>query len=133
MQGTYNQLKIDIDKVEITGADGITRKAKLSRSQFTFNQNFTITAKNTTTLTVDFDLLKSVAFGAKGQATFDPWVNLVFTRTPGSMEITPENLMNGAIDSPYYSEMRVIGGQRPYTWLVSMGDLPPGLQLDQWV
>jgi len=96
----------------------------------TFNQNFQVTAKNTTILVFDFDSMRSIDYSVKDQITFKPFVSLLYTKTPGSMELVYTAIPQGEVGVPYNTQLIAIGGQSPYTWSITMGDLPLGLILD---
>lgn len=129
-QGTYTQVRLSIASLDIALGSGQPKKARLSASTLSFTQNFQVINKNTTVLVFNFDVLKSIDYSLKDQITFKPLVNLLFTRTPGSMELVTTNLPQGEIGVAYYAKLMAIGGERPYSWSVTMGDLPSGLNLD---
>ena len=139
-QGTYTQVRINITRVEVTLKGGQPKKVKLPSNKLTFTQNFLVTAKNTTVLLFNFDTEKSLNYSDSEKITFRPIINLLATRTPGAMGmvtrtpgamgiITP-NLPNGEVSVAYYAILFAFGGQMPYTWSKTMGDLPIGLNLD---
>jgi hypothetical protein len=103
---------------------------RLKDARVTFSQNFTITARNPTVLVVSVDMERSVSITGDKKVTFRPFVSLLYTRSPGSMEITTASPPNGAAGSVYEAMLVAIGGQRPYSWSITMGDLPDGLSLD---
>jgi len=129
-QGTYTQIRVSIASLDVALGSSQPKKAKLSASTLSFTQNFQVINKNTTVLVFNFDALKSIDYSVKDQITFKPLVNLLFTRTPGSMELVTTDLPQGEVGIAYYAKLMAIGGQRPYSWSVTMGDLPPGLNLD---
>jgi hypothetical protein len=56
----------------------------------------------------------------------------VFTVTIGqglALSITTTSLAGGTINQPYSQTLAAVGGTAPYTWSVSSGALPAGLQL----
>ncbi len=128
--GTYTQIRVSIASLDVALGSSQPKKAKLSASMLSFTQNFQVTTKNTTVLVFNFDALKSIDYSLKDQITFNPLVNLLFTRTPGSMELVTTNLPQGEVGIAYYGKLMAIGGQRPYSWSITMGDPPPGLNLD---
>ena len=129
-QGTYTQIRVKIDSVEVTLGDGEPKKASLSTSLVSFTQNFQVTNKAATVLLLNFNAAKSIEYNSKGQITFNPLVDLLFTRTPGSMELITSELASGEAGLPYLAKLMAFGGQHPYDWSVPMGDMPPGLTLD---
>ncbi len=48
----------------------------------------------------------------------------------GSLIITTDSLPAGEVDSSYQATVEAAGGNLPYTWSISTGALPPGLQID---
>ena len=129
-QGTYTQIRLNIARIDVTLSGGHTIKAKLSASRLSFTQNFIVNYANATVLVVNFDSLNSFDLSVKNQVTFKPVANLWVTRSPGSMELITTNLPQAEIGVAYYAMLMTIGGQRPYSWSIIMGDLPPGLTLD---
>jgi len=129
-QGTYTQIRVSIASLDVALGSSQPKKAKLSASTLSFTQNFQVINKNTTVLVFNFDALKSIDYSVKDQISFKPLVNLLFTRTPGSMELVTTDLPQGEAGVAYYAKLMAIGGQRPYSWSITMGDLPPGLNLD---
>lgn len=129
-QGTYTQVRINISRVEVTLKGGQPKKVKLPSGKLTFTQNFLVTAKNTTVLLFNFDTEKSLNYSDSEKITFRPIINLLVTRSPGAMEIITPNLPNGEVSVAYYAILNAFGGQMPYTWSNTMGDLPIGLNLD---
>ena len=126
--GNYTQIRLTIARVDVTQEGGQSIKASVSASKLTFIQNFQVTARNTTVLVIDFDALRSI--NASGsQVSFKPTANL-FYATPGALQIIPSNIPQAEAGVPYKVNLKAIGGVQPYSWSISMGDLPPGLSLD---
>ena len=53
-----------------------------------------------------------------------------FVATP--LTVLTSSLPNGAAGTPYSQTLSAGGGQAPYTWSISTGTLPPGLQVDSF-
>jgi hypothetical protein len=53
-----------------------------------------------------------------------------FTVAPATLEISPRNLPAAVVYSPYAMTLETSGGVKPYTWNVTAGQLPSGLNLD---
>jgi hypothetical protein len=129
-QGTYTQIRVSIASLEVSLGNSQPTKAKISTSTLAFTQNFQVMNKNTTVLVLNFDMMKSIDYSSKDRILFNPVVNLLYTRTPGSLEFVTGDLPQGQAGVPYSVTLLVIGGQRPYDWSITMGDLTPGLTLD---
>jgi hypothetical protein len=129
-QGTYTQLRLSIAGVGVAAGGNPIKKARLSASRLTFTQTFQVNARNTTVIVFNIDALRSIDLSVKDRITFSPFVSLLYTRSPGAMEVINANLPNGALAEPFKVQLLAIGGQRPYTWIITMGDLPPGITLD---
>jgi hypothetical protein len=106
-------------------------------SKFTFVLSFLASAPtaaaplgNVTVLVFDFNANNCVTVSPQNKATFQAAVRLRSTSTPGSMEIINASLLNGEVGAPYNCQMAAIGGQAPYAWSITMGNLPPGLSLN---
>ena len=127
--GTYTQIRMTITRVDVTLQGNQPKKASLSYSKLTFVQNFTVTAKNTTVLVINFNPIGSIDDTNKNQITFNPVANLLYT-APGSMQIATTNPPQAEVGVAYYAKLIAIGGQRPYTWSITMGDPPAGLNFD---
>ena len=129
-QGTYTTIRLSIASLDVAVGGNPTKKAKLSANRLTFSQNFQVTAKNTTVLVFYFDAINAIDYSVKDQIIFKPYVNLLFTRTPGSMELIYTAVPQGEVGVAYNTQLIAIGGQAPYSWSITAGDLPTGLKLD---
>jgi hypothetical protein len=129
-QGTYTQIKVNISGLDVSLANSQPRKAKLSTTILSFTQNFQVMNKSTTVLVLNFDVTKSIDYSVKDQIVFKPVVSLLYTRTPGNLELVTSDLPQGNAGVAYHASLLAIGGQRPYTWSITLGDLTPGLTLD---
>jgi hypothetical protein len=49
----------------------------------------------------------------------------------GGLMITPTSLPDGAEGMPYSETLQATGGTEPYTWALTSGSLPEGLELDE--
>jgi hypothetical protein len=130
-QGTYSQVRVNISKVEVALTGSQANRAKLDGNKLTFTQNFIVTANRTSVILLDFNTEKSLDYGNDEKITCKPYINLLVTRSPGSMEIMTPKLPNGEVGVPYFTVLSAFGGQAPYTWKTTMGDLPVGLNLDK--
>ncbi len=126
--GNYTQIRLTISRVDVTQEGGQSIKAGVSASKLTFIQNFPVTARNTTVLVVDFDALRSIS-SSGSQVSFKPTANFFYT-SPGALLMMPANIPQAEMGVPYTVNLRAFGGVQPYSWSISMGDLPPGLSLD---
>jgi subtilisin-like proprotein convertase family protein len=66
-------------------------------------------------------------------ATIASWTLEITTDSggcPNPPDITTTTLPNGAEGAPYSQTLQAAGGTPPFTWSISVGDLPPGLTLD---
>jgi hypothetical protein len=140
-QGTYNQIRVNISKVEVAFGDDEANKAKLDANRLTFTQNFTVAANRTSIILLYLDTEKSLDYGDGGKVACKPHIDLWIASsqssrsiygqtTQGSMLIMNRNLPNGAVGVPYFAHLSAFGGQTPYTWKITGGDLPDGLELD---
>jgi hypothetical protein len=127
-QGTYTQIRLNIAKVSVTLQGSQPKQANLVFSKVTFTQNFQVTAKNATVLVINIDPARSIST-SNNQVTFTPAANLLYT-TPGALQIVNPAPPQAAVGVPYQTTLTAIGGQRPYTWSITMGDLPTGVTLD---
>ena len=57
-------------------------------------------------------------------------VNLALTVVAFGIRITTNSLPDGQVGSPYSTTLSAAGGTAPYTWTLTSGTLPAGLQLD---
>ena len=60
----------------------------------------------------------------------DIQLSITVNSTPGMLGITTASLPSGTINTPYNSLLAANGGITPYTWSISSGSLPTGLNLD---
>jgi uncharacterized protein (TIGR03437 family) len=60
--------------------------------------------------------------GANAQQTFSLLV-------AGALTVSTVSLPNGTVGAPYAQSLSASGGTKPYTWLISVGIVPPGLSL----
>jgi len=127
--GTYNQIRMDVTKIEVTLKGQQPQEVKLPSGKLRFVQPFDVVAGKTTVLLFDFDAMKSVNITGNGKIIFKPVIRLSVTKTPGGMQITTPALPNGEVNAAYSATMAAIGGLPPYSWAVSEGTLPPGLTL----
>jgi hypothetical protein len=57
-------------------------------------------------------------------------VNLTLTIAAATLAITTTTLPNGQVGVPYSTTLAATGGTLPYTWTITSGALPAGLQLN---
>jgi hypothetical protein len=129
-QGTYTQIRVNISGLDVSLANSQSKRAKLSANMLSFTQNFQVMNKNTTVLVLNFDVTKSIDYSVKDQIVFKPVVSLLYTRTPGNLELVTSDLPQGRAGVSYRASLLAIGGERPYAWSITLGDLTPGLTLD---
>jgi len=55
----------------------------------------------------------------------------LIVRSAAPLTITVSQLPRGSVGTPYSQNMGASGGQTPYTWTISSGNLPDGLTLNQ--
>ncbi len=73
--GTYDQIRLEISKVEVT-ANGTTQEAKLPSTSLKIVGNLTITAGQTSTAALDFMVDKSLHITGNGKYILAPVVRL---------------------------------------------------------
>jgi len=138
-QGTYTQIRVNISKAEVA-VGGKANEVKMTGNKLTFTQNFTITANTTSVILLDLDTERSLNYSDTERIIFKPYIYIWesstrssggFQRTVEAMRIITNNLPNGEVGVPYFTTLVAFGGQRPYIWKTTMGDLPAGLELDR--
>ena len=74
----------------------------------------------------------SSSFGVKVTDQFNATANanLSITVVQGTIIVTTQSLPNGALGVPYSATLGAAGGSPPYTWSVTNGTLPDGLNLN---
>lgn len=127
--GTYTQIRITIARIDVAVGGTQAKKALISTNQLSLTKNFIVSAKNTTVLVINFDPINSIDDSANNEVVFKPAANLLCT-TPGNMALVTTGLPQGKVGVAYSAKLTAIGGQTPYAWSITMGDLPPGLSLD---
>ena len=81
--GTYTQIRLTISRVDVTAAAGKPLKATMSTNIISFTQNYQVSAKNTTVLVINFDMVKSIDSNSQDQVGFTPVAKLVYNRATG--------------------------------------------------
>jgi hypothetical protein len=91
--GKYTQIRMSIEKVEVTIGEGEPQEATLPSGELKFVRPFEVSEGKTTVLTLDFDAEKSVTITGAVEIIFKPTVKLTITPAPLlSLEITsPED------------------------------------------
>lgn len=74
--GTYNQMRVMIDKIEVTTKDGVTTEAKLPSGEFKMNGDVTIVAGETSSVNLDFLADASLHMTGNGEFIFAPVVRM---------------------------------------------------------
>jgi hypothetical protein len=130
--GKYTQIRMAVSKVRVAIDGGKLQNATIPSGNLKFVQPFDVVAGKPTVILFDFDAAKSVNItgGGNGKIIFKPVIKLSVTKNPGSLEITTQSLDNGEVGIAYNAPLTVIGGKAPYTWSVSSGSLPGGLNLN---
>lgn len=80
--GKYTQIRLIIDEVWVTVAEGTPMEAVLSSDELKLVRPFDIEDGMATILTVDFDAAKSVHFTGQGNAIVNPVVKLTVEYNP---------------------------------------------------
>ena len=75
--GRYNQVRLSVDKVEVTRQDGNVVDARVPSDRLKIVGGFTLTAGETTILTFDFDADKSVVLAGPRNVLVKPVVKLL--------------------------------------------------------
>jgi hypothetical protein len=134
--GKYTQIRMSIAEVNIKFEDSDDMvPAKLPSGKLKFVHPFEVVDGGTTILEFDFIADKSLVTTGKGNVIFKPVIKLsVSMRAPGEapseLEIITPSLPNGGVGVEYEAEVEAMGGTEPYTWSISAGALPDGLELD---
>jgi hypothetical protein len=127
--GNYTQIRMLVSKVQVAFKDGKTEDATVPSGKLKFVHPFEVAAGKSTVLLFDFDAAKSVNVTGNDKVIFKPVIKLTVTKTPGTLEVTPPRLSDGAVGVAYNATLTAIGGKAPYSWSVDSGGLPAGLSL----
>lgn len=92
--GVYDQVRLDISKVEVT-ASGTTKVAKLPSSTLKIIGQFTVVAGQSTTISLDFILDKSLHLTGTGLYILAPVVKLQ-TTTNASVRVEADESVNAS-------------------------------------
>ncbi|MCJ7570730.1 MAG: DUF4382 domain-containing protein [Candidatus Thermoplasmatota archaeon] len=74
--GSYTQIRLYIEKAVLT-IDGVEYDCKIPSNTIKLISPFQISADNTTTLTLDFDIWESVHETGNGNYTFQPTIKII--------------------------------------------------------
>jgi len=74
--GSFTQIRMDTDRVEVVTVDGDNITAEVPSGKLKIVRPFNVGAGTTTILTLDFDGTKSLIVTSKGKALFKPVVKL---------------------------------------------------------
>jgi hypothetical protein len=99
--GTYNQLRMKVDKVVVTQQGGGKKEAKLPSGELKIQGNFTVQANNITSIALDFLADKSLHTTGKGEFIFSPVV-AVESRSKADVEVAADNkvaISGGTVDA----------------------------------
>jgi hypothetical protein len=134
--GNYTQIRMTISNVQVRLGDGDLQDVVLPSGKLRFVRPFSIAEGQTTALLFDFDAEKSVNVTGSGQIIVKPVVKMSMT-TPQTIrsatkhvKIVTPSLPNGALNVSYNAALAADGGVSPYTWAITKGTLPAGLNLD---
>ncbi len=127
--GTYNQVRLNISGLDVTPAGGKPVKAALTLNSISFTKNYQVSINNTTVIVINFDPVKSIDTSVKDHIAFTPVASLLVAPA-GALQIINFNLVQGKVGQAYHAQLVAIGGLQPYTWTITMGDMPDGLALD---
>jgi len=86
--GKYTQLRLIVDKAEVTTADNVTQEANVPSKELKIVRPFTVEEGETTSLLLDFDAEHSVVFAGSGKIQIKPVVKLSIES--GSQSAKPE-------------------------------------------
>ncbi len=86
--GKYTQLRLIVDKAEVTTADNVTQEANVPSQEVKIVRPFTVEEGETTSLLLDFDAEHSVVFTGSGKIQIKPVVKLSIES--GSQSAKPE-------------------------------------------
>ena len=138
--GTYTQVRIVVSSVEITfdnGEEEYTETASIPSGTIKLVHSFEVTEDDSTVLLLDFDAAQSVNITGNGSVNFKPVIKITSDKEEkkaahnADLEITTDELADGQVDLEYSAGLNAKGGQSPYTWEITDGDLPDGLDLDE--
>jgi len=139
--GDYTKVFIYVEDEGITGIllSEETADVKLPSNKLQISKPFTISDDSVVEFVYDitvvktgkngkYNLLPQIAQSGPDQDIVD--VTPVDVTPAEELEITITNLSDGEVGTAYSVTLEVDGGTEPYTWDVSAGDLPEGLELD---
>jgi inhibitor of cysteine peptidase len=86
--GKYTQLRLIVDKAEVTTADNVTQEASVPSQEMKIVRPFNVEEGETTSLLLDFDAEHSVVFTGSGKIQIKPVVKLSIES--GSQSAKPE-------------------------------------------
>ena len=133
--GNYTQIRMTIGNVQVRLGDGELQDVFVPSGTLKFIHPFSIVAGETTALLFDFDAEESINITGSGQIIVKPVVKLSATKPqkvePGTkhVRIATASLPDGALNVSYNATLMAEGGIAPYTWSISKGALPAGLNL----
>lgn len=90
--GTYDQVRLQVDKVVVTAKDGAKSEAKLPSGEIKINTNLVVTSEGTSSVNFDFLADKSLHTTGSGDYIYAP---VVKTETRSNSEISIES--NGVV------------------------------------
>jgi hypothetical protein len=134
--GNYTQIRMTISNVQVRLGDGDLQDVVLPSGKLRFVRPFSIAEGQTTALLFDFDAEKSVNISGSGKIIVNPVVKMSMTTpqtirsTTKHVRIVTPSLPNGALNVSYDATLMADGGVSPYTWAITKGTLPAGLNLD---
>jgi len=78
--GKYTQIRLTIDKVEVTLSDNNSQEATVPSKELKFVRPFDVVTDETTTILIDFDADKSVTVTGAGEIIVKPVVKLIVSQ-----------------------------------------------------
>jgi hypothetical protein len=109
--GTFDQIRLTMDSVNLKSSSGITREAKLPSRELKINTNLVITKNAVSSVNFDFLADKSLHVTGKGEYIFAPVVSLKI-KSGASVSVNPNStvdIIGGITDNATMVGMDVDG------------------------
>ncbi len=119
--GWYTQIRLSVDSALVT-IDGVQYDLEIPSKNIKLNTPFLVQENVTLTLTLDFDVQKSVHKTGNDKYKMNPTIKVIQEGSPGEFEADAGDDYEAEVNETIQFNGTAWGGVEPYTWYWDFGD-----------
>jgi hypothetical protein len=119
--GWYTQIRLSVDSALVT-IDGVQYNLEIPSKNIKLNTPFLVQDNDTLTITLDFDVQKSVHKTGNDKYIMNPTIKVIQAGVEGEFEVDAGGDYEADVNETIQFTGTAWGGVEPYTWYWDFGD-----------